>query len=144
MDERKQIMTMWEDLRCHLIEPTWQDKVDADIAGISLKQHMFNTWMSNVDKTPDSFEYVAECRRVKLSWWKCAFWWMIPKFILNIDDAIKFRGWSIGHCLNCDANPYDGTVYAWAYDSHWHRGALIKCNKCGQFRWQEGECGTDY
>ena len=81
---------------------------------------------------------------IKLTWWKCWFWWLIPGVFLGTDDRIRFHGWDIGHCLNCDADPYDGQVEAWSYDGNWFRGALIRCNRCGQLRWQPGESGRDY
>lgn len=125
------------------------DVICADLQNITLQQYAFNKWMDELEKSGDGFKTgfrttALPSKPVKLSWWKCWFWWAIPEFFLGVDDRIRFRGWKIGHCLNCDASPYDGTVEAWDYDAGWHRGALIRCNKCGQLRWQAGESGRDY
>jgi len=122
---------------------TEEDRVNADLQNITVKQYTFNKWFDAINKTKDGFKLVSHngCIPVRLTWWKCWFWWIIPDFFLGVDYCIRFRGWKIGHCLNCDANPYDGTVEAWCFDAGWHRGALIRCNKCSQLRWQLGESG---
>ena len=125
------------------INASEEDKVNADLQGITLKQYKFNQWKEEIEKSGyNSFRLLE--KPVKLSWWKCWFWWAIPGFFLGVDDRMKFCGWKIGHCLNCDADPYDGTVEAWSYDNNWFRGALIRCNRCGQLRWQPGDSGRDY
>lgn len=129
--------------------PTAEDLVNADLEGVTIEQYRFNKWIARLEKEGDGFMKGMKIKsdgpiHVKLAWWKCWFWWAIPGFFLGVDDRIKFRGWKIGRCLNCDANPYDGTVEAWSYDANWYRGALIRCNKCKQLRWQPGESGTDY
>lgn len=121
--------------------PSNEDRVNADLQDITLEQYMFNKWLVELEKSKDGFKRKLP---IKLTWWKCWFWWAIPGFFLGVDDRMRFKGWNIGHCLNCNANPYDGTVEAWSYASSWYRGALIRCNKCGQLRWQAGEYGTDY
>ena len=128
---------------------TDEDRVNADLEGITPEQYAFNKWMTDLEKHGDGFKTrfrttALPSKPVKLSWWKCWFWWAIPGFFLGVDDRMRFRGWKIGHCLNCDASPYDGTIEAWSYDANWYRGALIRCNKCGQLRWQAGESGRDY
>ena len=126
---------------------TSEDRINADLEGITIEQYVFNKWMNN-EKIGNGFKtgfrISKSCNPVKLSWWKCWFWWAIPGFFLGVDDRMRFKGWKIGHCLNCDASPYDGVVECWDYDVGWFRGALIRCNKCGQLRWQEGEHGRDY
>lgn len=97
-----------------------------------------------MQKCGDEFAMLNEAHQVKLSWWKCWFWWLLPSWLLGVNDKMRFHSWDIGHCLNCDANPYDGTIVAWSYDCNWFRGALIRCNKCRQLRWQEGERGFLY
>ena len=127
------------------------DKVNADLEGISVRQYLFNKWMDELEKTDNGFKLTAHYYKpVKLAWWKCWFWWCLHDFILGT-NYLRFRGWKIGHCLNCDANPYDGTVEAWSiveawsFDSNLHRGALIRCNKCRQLRWQPAYgVGRDY
>lgn len=121
--------------------PSNEDRVNADLQDITLEQYMFNKWLVELEKSKDGFKRKLP---IELTWWKCWFWWAIPGFFLGVDDRMRFKGWNIGHCLNCDADPYDGTVEAWSYDGNWYRGALIRCNKCGQLRWQVGEYGTDY
>ena len=128
---------------------TTEDLVNADLEGVTINQYCFNKWMDDLEKSGDSFKTGFRIsplphKPIKLSWWKCWFWWTIPGFFLGVDDRMRFKGWKIGHCLNCDANPYDGTVEAWSYDANWYHGALIRCNKCGQHRWQPGESGRDY
>ena len=128
---------------------TSEDQVAADLEGITLKQYRFNKWMAELDKFGDGFKTGFKTRcdgpsNVKLARWKCWFWWAIPGLFLGVDDRMRFKGWKIGHCLNCDADPYDGTVEAWSYDGNWYHGALIRCNKCRQLRWQNGECGHVY
>ena len=125
-----------------IINASDEDKVNADLQGITLKQYKFNQWKEEIEKSGYGFRLLEKL--VKLTWWKCWFWSLLPNFILGVDDCVRFRGWKIGHCLNCDANPYDGTVEAWSYDNNWFRGALIRCNRCGQRRWQPGESGRDY
>lgn len=125
-----------------VIDASEEDKVNADLLGITLKQYKFNQWVYTLETLGDGFRLLE--KPIKLAWWKCWFWSLLPSFVLGVDDGIRFRGWSIGHCLNCDANPYDGTVEAWSYDGIWYRGALIRCCKCGQLRWQPGESGRDY
>lgn len=128
---------------------TPEDRVKADLENITVEQYVFNKWMIELEKSGDGFKTgfrttALPSKPVKLSWWKCWFWWIIPGFFLGVDDRMKFCGWKIGHCLNCDADPYDGSVECWDYDAGWFRGALIRCNKCGQLRWQVGESGRDY
>ena len=125
------------------------DRICAFLQGISLKQYAFNKWMEDLEKSGDGFKTgfrltAIPYKPIKLSWWKCWFWWAIPGFFLGVDDRMRFKGWKIGHCLNCNANPYDGTVECWDWDASWFRGALIRCNKCKQLRWQPGRCGRDY
>ena len=123
------------------IELTDSDKIDKDLQNITELQAKFNKWFKSEFHFHGSEDFLQN--PVKLNVFKCLFWPFLPKFVLGSDD-IKFRGWSIGHCLNCDASPYDCQVEAWSYDGYWYRGALLRCNKCGQLRWQPGECGTDY
>ena len=125
-----------------------EDQVNADLENVTIKQYRFNKWLDFLEKSGDGFFTGFKTKpsgpvHVKLAWWKCWFWWAIPGFFLGVDDRMRFKGWKIGHCLNCDANPYDGTVEAWSYDGNWYHGALIKCNRCGQLRWQFGEIGYD-
>lgn len=141
---------VWRIKQLHEIfnQITDEDRVQADLHGITIEQYVCNQWIDQLEQNGDGFKTGFKIKNdghfpVKLTWWKCWFWWCLPKFILGT-DPIKFRGWSIGHCLNCDANPYDGQVEAWSYDGNWFRGALIRCNKCGQLRWQAGESGRDY
>ena len=141
----------WHNWCLHQISnhPTIEDTVNADIQNITLEQYMFNKWLDELERSGDGFKTGYNKKHqgplpVKLTWWKCWFWWAIPGFFLGVDDRMRFKGWNIGHCLNCDANPYDGTVEAWSYDGNWYHGALIRCNKCGQLRWQAGEYGTNY
>ena len=128
---------------------TDEDKVQADLQNITLEQYRFNKWMEELEKHGDGFKTGFKSKYegmfpIKLSRWKCWFWWLIPGFFLGVDDRIRFRGWNIGHCLNCNADPYAGQVEAWNYDGNWFRGALIRCSKCGQLRWQPGESGRDF
>ena len=128
---------------------TDEDRVQADLQGISIRQYAFNKWMDQLERAGDGFKTGFKTKSdgplpIKLTWWKCWFWWLIPGVFLGTDDRIRFHGWDIGHCLNCDADPYDGQVEAWSYDGNWFRGALIRCNRCGQLRWQPGESGRDY
>ncbi len=130
-----------------LVKPSWEDKVDADMAGVTVEQHMFNKWISDGSI---GFDLLPEGWRVKLSRWKYFLWPVLSRRVLGT-EKMNFIGWSIGHCLNCDASPYDGVVEAWTiistvYDasSRVHvaltpaaHGALIRCGKCGQLRWQE-------
>lgn len=125
-----------------MTKATEEDKVRADLEMVSLKQYMFNRWMSMCQKCIGGFN--RPCNRVKLSRFKCWFWRVLPKSILGVDDRSKFKHWSIGHCLNCTADPYDGVVEAWSYYGNLFRGALIRCNKCNQLRWQFGESNIDY
>ena len=125
------------------------DRINALLQDITLEQYAFNKWMDELEKSGDGFKIglrtpALSSKPVKLSWWKCWFWWIVPGFFLGVDDRIRFRGWKIGHCLNCDADPYNGVVECWDWDCGWHRGALIRCNKCKQLRWQPGESGSDY
>ena len=138
-----------ERLYRNFYQPTDEDRVQADLQGITIEQHVFNNWMNFLEKEGDGFTTGFKNKYdgpfpVKLTWWKCWFWWLIPGFFLGTNDRIRFHGWKIGHCLNCDANPYDGQVEAWNYDGGWFRGALIRCNKCKQLRWQPSESGRDY
>lgn len=77
-----------------------------------------------------------EEKPISLSKFKCWFWWMLPKSYLGA-DPIKFKDWKIGHCLNCDASPYDCKVLSWSSRSMMYRGTLLKCNRCGEVRWQK-------
>lgn len=120
--------------------PTAEDRVRADLEMISLDQYMHNKFIDQLKRHYLAFD---KTKPMKLSWWKCWFWMLLPKFILGV-DPIKFKEWNIGHCLNCNANPYDGVVEAWSYSKNWFRGALIRCNKCNQLRWQPGEIVINY
>ncbi len=142
---------VWNDyvLRERLSSFTYEDKIQADLQGIALKQYAFNKWMDELERSGDGFNTCFKLsydvpRPIKLAWWKCWFWWLIPCFFLGTNNRIRFRGWKIGHCLNCNASPYNGQVEKWNYDGSCFRGALIRCGKCGQLRWQPGEFGRDY
>ena len=117
---------------------TEEDYVQADLQNITVKQYLFNKWKTKIEQ---HYGFCYEKTPIMLSWWKCWLWWFLPDLLLEVDDPICFSGWRIGHCLNCDANPYDGQVEAWSFDNGWFRGALIRCNKCGQLRWQPVERG---
>lgn len=139
---------MWKNRYLHNLfsSITEEDYVQADLQNITVKQYLFNKWLDELEKYGDGFKTGFRSRyenkfSVKLTWWKCWFWWCLPDLLLEVDNPIYFSGWKIGHCLNCDANPYDGQVEAWSYDNGWCRGALIRCNKCGQLRWQPVERG---
>ena len=119
-----------------------EDRIQADLENITRRQYIFNHWLTTIDSTENGFR--KKKKKVKLSRWKCWLWTFLPNWACGGYDSIVFRNWSIGHCLNCDADPYDGTVEAWSYDNSFYRGALIRCNKCGQLRWQVGDIGTDY
>lgn len=115
-------------------------QVKADLENITVEQYVFNEWMKQLEERGDGFKTGFKTKNegpfpIKLSWLKCWFWWLLPEKVLGTRRHF-FSRWKIGHCLNCDASPYDGQVEAWSYDSHWHKGALIRCGKCGQLRWQ--------
>lgn len=140
----------FSDIIARIENLTEADRINAHLQGITLKQYAFNKWLDELEKNRDGFKTgfrttALPSKLVKLSWWKCWFWWIVPGFFLGVDDRIRFRGWKIGHCLNCDASPYDGMVECWDFDDDWfRRGVLIRCNKCKQLRWQPGRCGRDY
>lgn len=125
--------------KIHRITP--EDRINASLRGISVEQYISDQIIEPLKGTSKGFRMLS--KPIKLSRMKCWFWTLLPGFVLG-DDPIHFRTWDIGKCLNCDADPYDGSVLAWDYDSRWYRGALIKCNKCGCLRWQQGESGMDY
>ena len=128
-------------LYCIMSKFTAEDAVNADLEGLTVDQYRFNKWYKEIESTRRFDKYGKD---VELAWWKCWLWALLPSFLLGVNDSVKFRGWKIGHCLNCDASPYDGKVEAWSYGSNFYRGALIRCSKCGQLRWQSGESGLDY
>ena len=131
MDEL--VWSNWS-LQHALVKPSWEDKVGADIAGVTVEQYMFNKWMNNA---AISFDMLPEDQRVKLSRWKYFLWPVLSRRMLGTEE-MNFMGWSIGHCLNCDASPYDGVVESWWKHGSIEHGALIRCNKCKQLRWQLG------
>ena len=124
--------------------PSDEDRISSDLEHLTVEQHMFNKWMHEIESTGDRLDGFRHITPVKLAKWKCWLWWMLPSSILGVDDSMRFYGWKIGHCLNCNADPYDGVVEAWSYDYGFCNGALIRCSKCKQLRWQSGGCGRDY
>ena len=113
---------------------TTEDHVQADLHNVSVNQYRFDKWLDCLNNA-----YVMNWlpHPIRLSRWKCWLWPFLPKSILGANKD-HFMLWSIGHCLNCDADPYDGQVEAWNYGGGWYEGAMIRCNRCGNLRWQHG------
>lgn len=126
----------WKARVNRLLDP--YEKVMADLEGLSREQFMFNLWKRDLEEHGDGFAMLG--KPIELAWWKCWFWMLLPEVALGASQ-LKFMGWKIGHCLNCNAKPYDGKIVSWGYGHYWYHGALIKCNQCGQLRWQSGSQG---
>lgn len=110
-----------------------KDLVEADLQNITVMQAQFNVWF-NYRFHFHGGEYFLD-PPVKMSKVKCLGWKFLPESILGCKREC-FKGWTIGHCLNCNADPYDCVSLAWQFDAGGYHGALLKCGKCGQLRWQ--------
>ena len=118
-----------------------KDLVEADLSNITNAQAKFNKWFNEKFHFHGAEDFLDP--PVKITRTKCLGWKLLPKSILGCERE-RFKGWDIGHCLNCDANPYDCVSLAWQFDAGGYHGALLKCSKCGQLRWQSRKSGRDY
>ena len=132
--------TIWSTFELQLMfaEFTEEDYIQADLQGITIEQYLFNNWLEAIYYSQYLHKINAKNYKlenpIKLSRMRCWFW---PLF-LKIDKFGMWNwcnGWKIGHCLNCDADPYDGYIEAWRISAI-DEGALIRCGKCKQLRWQ--------
>ena len=115
---------------------TDKERIQADLEGITIEQFKFNQWFNYAFHFHDNEHFLEP--PVKITRIKCIGWKILPESILGCKREC-FKGWEIGHCLNCNANPYDCVSLAWQFDGGGYHGALLKCNKCGQLRWQTRE-----
>ena len=123
------------------IQLSEKEHIEADLQNITTIQAKFNKWFDLKFHFHGSEQFLDP--PVKITKIKCLGWQILPKSILGCERK-HFNGWEIGHCLNCDADPYDCKAIAWSFDGSWYEGALLKCNKCGQLRWQPKKPSSIY
>ena len=121
------------DMNLDNIDLTAQERIEADLHNLTDEQAKFNHWFNENFHFHGSEAFLDP--PIKITKTKCLGWRILPTSILGCNRQC-FRGWDIGHCLNCDADPYDCQSLAWRFDGGGYHGALLKCNKCNQLRWQ--------